>query len=71
MKYKESIQTLRDIIIALVCFVEIENYKKEKKQFYKYTLNKLTKYDENVSQVAIKVWEDLQSSVETLVEKSL
>lgn len=48
MKEKDQIQTLKDIIIALVAFIEIENYKLSKRQFYIYTLKKLAKYDENV-----------------------
>ena len=45
MKDKERIQTLRDIIIALVSFIEIHNYKESKRQFYIYTMRKLTNYD--------------------------
>jgi len=56
MRSRESIQTLKDIIIALVCYIEIENYRKEKRQFYKYTLDRLTRYDEEVCQSISKVW---------------
>lgn len=34
---------LRDIVTALVAFVEIEQYKSSKKEFYMGTLSKLSK----------------------------
>ena len=70
MKEKDSIQTLRDIIIALVAFIEIENYKVSKRHFYTYTMKKLAKYDENVTEVALQIWEQLQTSIEELVDKN-
>jgi hypothetical protein len=43
-KEKEASQTLRDIIVALVCYIEIREYKAAKKQFYEYIIKRLATY---------------------------
>ena len=43
-KEKDNTQGLRDIVIALVSFIEIQEYKTLKRQFYHITLQKLAKF---------------------------
>ena len=56
-KDKELSESLRDIIVALVCFIEIPEYKVSKKMFYEYTLRKWTNFEEGFTSKAIKIWE--------------
>jgi hypothetical protein len=71
MKEKEQTQTLRDIVVALVAFIEINNYKTSKRQFYQYTIGKLAAYDSHFTDIALKIWEQLQGAIETLVERTI
>lgn len=57
-KEKESIQCLTDIIIALVGFIEIDRFKKEKSTFYINMLKKLGGYEINQVQNMHEVWYD-------------
>lgn len=61
---------MRDIIVALVCFIEIPEYKASKKMFYEYTLRKWTAFEDVFSSKAAKIWEELQTGIEQLVEKT-
>lgn len=57
---------LRDIVTALVAFVEVEQYKIAKREFYISTLTKLTKLDKNFSEGAIILWNEVLLGLEKI-----
>ena len=44
-KEKEAVECLMDIIIALLAYIEIDRFKREKTQFYQNFLRKLGGYE--------------------------
>jgi hypothetical protein len=59
---------LRDIVTALVAFVEIEQYKISKREFYLSSLTKLTKLEKNFSEGLMVVWNELLLGLEKIAE---
>jgi hypothetical protein len=59
---------LRDIVTALVAFVEIEQYKISKREFYLSSLAKLTKLEKNFSEGLMVVWNELLLGLEKIAE---
>jgi hypothetical protein len=57
-KEKEEVELLTDIIIALVAFIEIDRFKREKSLFYENVLRKLGGYEINQLQNMAEVWKD-------------
>ena len=68
-KEKEAVQCLTDIIIALVAFVEMERFKREKSLFYVNMLKKLGGYEINQVQNMHEVWYDWKKKAQKSVNK--
>jgi hypothetical protein len=67
-KEKEQTQMLRDIVTALVAFVEIEQYKIFKRDFYLTTVRKLTKIESNFSEELTIIWNEVLGGLEKIAE---
>jgi hypothetical protein len=59
---------LRDIVTALVAFVEVEQYRASKRQFYLSSLAKLSKLEHNFAQGVSVVWNEVLLGLEKIAE---
>ena len=61
-KEKDTILMLCDIISALTVYIEIENYKTSKINFYHNTLKKLGGFEINNAQIEAEIWSGTKES---------
>ena len=51
---------LVDIITALICYILIDEYKKEKKKHYMNTIKKIGGYEINLVRNLYEIWENCE-----------